>query len=80
MKQARFPGFAREPTIGPQDCIFQHLPEPDACSEGGIKKYPKYPIFMLTASDLWMPVPLDCLFQHLLKHDACPEGGSKNNQ
>ena len=25
---------------GPGDCIFQHLIEPEACPDGGIKKYP----------------------------------------
>ena len=25
---------------GPGDCIFQHFIEPEACPEGGLKKYP----------------------------------------
>ena len=27
--------------VWPRDCIFQHLIEPEACPEGGIKKYPQ---------------------------------------
>ena len=34
------PGSGEITTTGPHDCIFQNLPEPEACSEGGIKKYP----------------------------------------
>ena len=74
---------------GPQDCIFQHLHEPDAGPKGGIKKlryflellcWPKYPKFMITASKLWMPGPQDSIFQHRHEPEAAPEGGVKKNQ
>ena len=34
------PGSGGITTTGPQDRIFQHLPEPEPFSGGGIKKYP----------------------------------------
>ena len=76
---------------GPQDSIFQHLHEPEAGPEGGIKKYhycffigpifsTKYLKFMTTASKLRMPGPQDCIFQHLHEPKAGLEGGIKKYQ
>ena len=72
---------------GPQDYILQHLHEPEADTEGGIKRtnnvfhrasmLTEFPKFMFTASKLWMPGPQDCIFQHLHKPEAGPEGSMK---
>ena len=69
---------------GPQDYILQHLHEPEAGPEGGIKRtnnvfhrasmLTEFPKFMFTASKLWMPGPQDCIFQHLHEAEACLEG------
>ena len=76
---------------GPQDSIFQHLHEPEAGPEAGIRNYhkcffigpicwTKYPKFMFTALKLRMLVPQDCIFQHVHEPEAGPEGGIKKNQ
>ena len=75
----------------PQDCIFQHVHEPEAGPEGGIKKYhycffigpifsTKYLKFMTTASKLWMPGSQDQIIQHLLEPEAGPEAGIRRYQ
>ena len=75
----------------PQDCIFQHVHEPEAGPEGGIKKYhycffigpifsTKYLKFMTTASKLSMSGPQDSIFKLLHEPNAGPEGGIKKYQ
>ena len=71
--------------LGPQDCIFQHLHEPEAGPKGSIKKnqfyffkgpvrWTKYPEIHVYS---FKTLNARASFQHLLEPEACPEGGVK---